>query len=108
VVLRSVRFRGELYGRKEILRSNEERERHKPGLRKPPATWRGFEGSHSWRNRHQPARAWHQACPRLQRLDRNGDPAGVRAVVAEGERPDQEGQRQEATSGPPVIGNERI
>ncbi len=100
--------RGETHGRKEIFRSDEERSRHKPGLRKPPASWRGFEGSHSWRDRHPPKRTWHQACSRLQGLDRNGDPAGVRAVVAEGERPDQEGQRQEAASRPSLIRNEGI
>ena len=88
--------RGETHGRKEIFRSDGERKRHKPGLRKPPASWRGFEGSHSWRNRHTPERAWNQACSRLQRLDHNGDPAGISAGMAEGEGPDQEGQRQEA------------
>ncbi len=51
--------RGETHGRKEIFRSDGERKRHKPGLRKPPATWRGFEGSHSWRNEHTPERAGH-------------------------------------------------
>ncbi len=97
--------RGETHGRKEVFRSDEGRKRHKPGLRKPPASRRGFEGSHSWRNRHTPARAWHQACPRLRRLDKNGDPSGVRAGLAEGEGPDQEGQRQEAAGRPPVIRN---
>ena len=100
--------RGETHGRKEVFRSDEGRKRHKPGLCKPPATWRGFEGSHSWRNRHTPERAWHQACPRLQRLDHNGDPAGVSAGMAEGEGPDQEGQRQEATRRPSVNRNKRF
>ena len=36
-------------------------------------------------HRHPPARAWHQACSRLQGLDRNGDPSGICAGVAEGE-----------------------
>ena len=96
-------YRGETHGRKEVFRSDEGRKRHKPGLRKPPASWRGFEGSHSWRDRHPPERAWHQACPRLQGLDRNGDPSGISAGVAEGERPDQEGQRQEAARRPSLI-----
>ena len=98
-------YRGETHGRKEVFRSDEGRKRHKPGLRKPPASRRGFEGSHSWRNRHPPERAWHQACSRLQWLDNNGDPSGVRAGLVEGERPDQEGQRQEVASRPPVIRN---
>lgn len=100
--------RGETHGRKEVFRSDERWKRHKPGLRKPPATWRGFEGSHSWRDRHPPERTWHQACPRLQGLDRNGDPAGVRASVAEGQGPDQEGQCQEAASRPSLNRNQRI
>ena len=100
--------RGETHGRKEVFRSDERWKRHKPGLRKPPATWRGFEGSHSWRDRHPPERTWHQACPRLQGLDRNGDPAGVRAVVAQRQGQDQEGQCQEAKSRPSLIRNKRF
>ena len=88
--------RGETHGRKEVFRSDEGRKRHKPGLRKPPASWRGSEGSHSWRNRHTPERAWNQACSRLYGFDNNGNPAGVRAGMAEGERQDQESQRLEA------------
>ena len=80
--------RGETHGRKEVFRSDEGRKRHKPGLRKPPASWRGSEGSHSWRNRHTPERAWDQACPRLHGFDHNGNTTGVRAGMAEGERQD--------------------
>ena len=88
--------RGETHGRKEVFRSDEGRKRHKPGLRKPPASWRGFEGSHSWRDRHTPERAWHQACPRLQGLDHNGETTGISAGMAEEGGHDQESQRQEA------------